>query len=132
MSEQSTTKGQTRREFLTTAAVAGAAVATGLHWAGNVHAAGSDEIRVGLIGCGGRGSQAVENVLDSAPGVKIVALGDVFQDRLDSCRKSVDAFVKKEGPAKKHGNSVDIPDERCFIGLDAYKKVLDSGINYVI
>jgi len=122
----------TRREFLKTTAVAGTALAANLSLLSNVHAAGSDTITVGLIGCGGRGSQAAENVLSAAPNVKVVAIGDVFEDRLKRCQRSLKRFAERDGSAKKHGNSVDLPDERCFLGLDAYEKVLNSDINYVI
>src|SRR2546429_2162874 len=77
----------TRRDFLRTTAVAGTALAANWSMIGNVHAAGGDTIKVGLIGCGGRGKGAAENVLDSAPNVKIHALGDVVKDRQDDCRK---------------------------------------------
>ena len=70
-------------------------------------AAGSDTIRVGVIGCGGRGSGAAKNCADSSPGVKIVALADAFGDRLQGLKKNFN-----------------VPDDRCFVGLDAYKQVL--------
>jgi predicted dehydrogenase len=70
-------------------------------------AAGSDTIRVGVVGCGGRGSEAAQNCFDSSPGVKIVALGDAFADRLQGLKKSFE-----------------VPEDHCFVGLDAYKKVM--------
>ena len=73
-------KLESRRDFLKTSAAVGATLAANLSLLSNVHAEGSDTIRVGLIGCGGRGSGAAENVLSSAKSVKLVALGDVFQD----------------------------------------------------
>jgi predicted dehydrogenase len=80
------------------------------------YAQGSDEIRVGVVGCGGRGSGAAHNCVDSSPGVKIVALADAFGDRL--------AKLKKD---------FDVPDDRCFIGLDAYKKLMAlDDVNMVI
>ena len=84
-------------------------------------AADGREIRVGVIGCGGRGSGAVKNVMEAANGVKIVALADVFPDRLESLRKKI-----------KENYGQDIPDEKCFIGFDAYKQLIDSGVDYVI
>jgi predicted dehydrogenase len=79
-------------------------------------AAGSDTIRIGVIGCGGRGSGAAENCVASSQGVKIVALADTFGDRL-------------QGLKKKYS----VPDDRCFTGLDAYKKVLAlDDVNLVI
>ena len=71
----------TRRDFLkATAASAGTAALLGA--VPSVHAAGSDVIKVGLIGCGGRGTGAADNCLSSAPNVKLIAVADVFEDRL--------------------------------------------------
>ena len=78
--------GATRRDFLkTTGVAAGAALAASLFPSG-VHAAGSDAIKIGLVGCGGRGTGAADNALHSAPNVHVVALADVFEDRQDGCR----------------------------------------------
>jgi predicted dehydrogenase len=78
-------------------------------------AQGSDEIRVGLIGCGGRGTGAARNVVDAAPGVRIVAMADAFKDRLDESRTML---------AGKLGDKFAVTDDTCFVGLDAYQKVL--------
>jgi myo-inositol 2-dehydrogenase/D-chiro-inositol 1-dehydrogenase len=78
-------------------------------------------LKAGLIGCGGRGTGAAINFLDAGPNLQITALGDVFQDRIDKCR----AELKKQ-------KNVDIPDEKCFLGFDAYEKVMDSGIDLVL
>lgn len=123
--------GSTRRQFLK-AAAASSAVATNLSLLSNVHAAGSDEIRVGLIGCGDRGSGACDNVLHSAPNVKIVAIGDVFKFRVDSCRKKLHGFVEKSPRIKELNNSVDVPDDRCFVGLDCHERVVNTDANYII
>ena len=87
-----------RRGFLKSAAATSAVLAAGS--ALNAHAAGSDEIGVGMIGCGGRGGQACENVLSSAKGVKIVALGDAFKEKAYDLRQHLAEYVKKEGKAK--------------------------------
>ena len=79
------------------------------------------EIKVGVIGCGGRGSGAIQNLFDAADGIRLTALGDVFPDRLESLRKMA---------AEKLGQEV--PDENCFIGFDAYQKVIDSGVDMII
>jgi myo-inositol 2-dehydrogenase/D-chiro-inositol 1-dehydrogenase len=130
MSESSNRPSATRRDFLkTTAVAAGAAVATQLSLPA-VHAAGSDVIKVGVIGCGGRGSGAAENVLNAAKGVSIVALGDVFKFPVDGLRGRLTKFGNSEA-MKQKGNSVDV-EGRCFVGLDAYKQVIDSGANYII
>jgi predicted dehydrogenase len=115
----------TRRDFLKQTAVAGGALAANLSLLSNVHAGGSDTIRVGLIGCGGRGSGAADNVLHAAPNVKIVALGDVFKDHLEGCRSKLKELAE-DPKVKELGNSVDVPDDRCFVGFDAYEKVIAS------
>jgi myo-inositol 2-dehydrogenase / D-chiro-inositol 1-dehydrogenase len=121
----------TRREFLKTTAVASTALAANMSLLSNVHAAGSDTIKVGLIGCGGRGSGAVDNVLLSAPNVEIVAIGDVFKCRTDDLRQQLQRSAKSE-TIKGLGNKAEVPEERCFVGLDAYEKVINSDANYII
>jgi myo-inositol 2-dehydrogenase/D-chiro-inositol 1-dehydrogenase len=78
-------------------------------------------LKAGLIGCGGRGTGAAINFLDAGPNLQIVALGDVFQDRLDKCRAEL-----------KAQKNVEIPDEKCFLGFDNYEKVIDSGVDIVL
>jgi myo-inositol 2-dehydrogenase / D-chiro-inositol 1-dehydrogenase len=113
-----------RRDFLKNSAVAvGASIAARLGEIPAVHAAGSAEIRVGLIGCGGRGSGAADQALRAAPGVKLIALGDAFADRLEPCRSRL---------VEKFKDQVDVPKDRCFVGFDAYEKVIACDINYVI
>ncbi|HZY90691.1 MAG TPA: Gfo/Idh/MocA family oxidoreductase, partial [Gemmataceae bacterium] len=90
-----------------------------------------DVIKVGLIGCGGRGTGAGDNVLHSAKGVKIVALGDAFGDRLNGCRGRLEDVAKNDDKVKELGNSVDV-DGRCFTGLDAFEHVLKTDANYII
>ena len=84
-------------------------------------AAPGREIKVGVIGCGGRGSGAIQNLFDAADGIRLTALGDVFPDRREGLRKMA---------AEKLGQEV--PDENCFIGFDAYQKVIDSGVDMII
>src|SRR5262245_39351750 len=103
-----------RRDFLKATAVTGTALAANLGALANVHAGGSDTIRVGLVGCGGRGSGAAEDVLKAAPNVKLVALGDVFEDRLQGLRKRISATAANDERIKKLGNTVEVSDERCF------------------
>ncbi len=78
-------------------------------------------LRAGLIGCGGRATGAAVNFLSAGPNLQIVALGDLFQDRIDGCRKKL-----------KEKFNVDVPDDKCFTGFDNYKKVLASDIDLVI
>ena len=79
------------------------------------------ELKVGLVGCGGRGTGALSDLLNAADGIVVAAYGDVFQDRMDECRNKI---------KEKFGQEV--PDEKCFLGFDAYMKVIDSGIDMVI
>jgi myo-inositol 2-dehydrogenase/D-chiro-inositol 1-dehydrogenase len=78
-------------------------------------------LKAGLIGCGGRGTGAAINFLDAGTNLQIVAIGDVFQDRLDKCRSEL-----------KTQKNVEIPDEKCFLGFDNYEKVIDSGVDIVL
>ena len=79
-----------------------------------------EELKVGVIGCGGRGSGAVMNLLNAADGITVTALGDTFADRLNNLKGS----LAEKGQV--------VPDENCFIGFDAYQKVIDSGVDMVI
>lgn len=77
-------------------------------------------LKAGLIGCGGRGKGAAVQFIKAGPNLQITALGDTFKDRLEDAR----ATIKKEGQ--------EIADDKCFIGFDAYQKVIDSGVDVVI
>lgn len=126
-----TTQDQaSRRDFIKTGTVAAGAAMTASLFATGVHAAGSDEIKVGIIGCGGRGNGAGHDVLQAAKNVTIWALGDAFEDRVNGCRRGLENFAKDKAVTEL-GNKVDV-NGRVFTGLDAYKKVIDSGVNYVI
>lgn len=113
-----------RREFLKASAVAvSAASAANLSIGRSAHAAGSDVLKVGLIGCGGRGAGAAANALNADPNAKLVALGDVFDDRVQSTRKLLQ---------KAKGEQVAVDNDHCFVGFDAYRKVIDSGVDVVL
>ncbi len=94
------------------------------------YAAGDDTIKVGWIGCGGRGTGAAFNALMADKKVKLVAVGDVFKDRMDT---HVTA-LKNELEKKKVdlADKIDLAPERQFIGFDAYKKVVDCGVDVVL
>src|SRR5438105_8371930 len=135
-----------RRHFLKDSSLAAAGVAAlgQLPFVMTSHAAPDDPIRIGLIGCGGRGTGAVADALGAATdvnypqagyhtenikanatasikNVKVVALADVFANRLNSCREQLQKL------------NMEIPNERCFVGFDAYQKLLAvPEINYVI
>jgi len=114
----------TRRDFLKTATTAAIATAVSDRpFAAVAPRPGSDAIRIGLIGCGGRGSGAVDDAISSSPGVSLVAMGDLFPDRLNEARTRL---------KDKFGAAIDVTDDRTFTGFDAYRKVLASDVNYVI
>ena len=109
---------QTRRQFLQTAGTVAAVGALPVASFANVHVQGSDEIRVALVGCGGRGGGAASNAMNAKGGSqKLVAMADVFQDRLDSCYGNL---------VERHKDKMDVPKDRQFIGFDAYKKAMDA------
>ena len=113
-----------RREFLkTSTALAGAAAAGGLALERSVHAAGSGTIKIGLIGCGGRGRGAAGNAMNAGNEIKLVALADVFEDRVTNSR----TILKTEKP-----DQVDVPDDHLFWGFDAYQQVIASGVDVVL
>ncbi|MBN1766824.1 MAG: Gfo/Idh/MocA family oxidoreductase [Sedimentisphaerales bacterium] len=110
-----------RRDFIKTSAVAG--TASFLVGRSRLFAAGSDKLRVGLIGCGGRGTGAAMDCFNSSANVEIAAMGDLFQNRLDDSLKRLGEELP-DHPA--------ISKDQCFVGWDAYQKVIDSGVDMVI
>src|SRR4051812_44035205 len=95
--------GSTRRQFLQTSATLAAASAV----AGNVHAAGGDLLKVGLIGCGGRGTGAASQALRADRNVKLWAMGDAFDDRLQQSLARLQAD-------RELADKIDVPAERRF------------------
>lgn len=78
-------------------------------------------LKAGVIGCGGRGTGAAINFLNAGPNLQIVALGDTFKDRVDACREKI---LKEKGQ--------EVPVENCFVGFDAFQKVIDAGVDIII
>jgi myo-inositol 2-dehydrogenase / D-chiro-inositol 1-dehydrogenase len=127
--------GLNRRHFIGTAAVAGAFLAACSSGGpeeeqislgpkiepGPTLAPDGEPIRAGLIGCGGRGTGAALNFLEAGPSLQLVAMADVFKDKIDDCRNQL-----------KEKKAVEIPDESCYVGFDAYQRLLESDIDYVI
>jgi predicted dehydrogenase len=105
-----------RRDFVkTTGAVAGVSALAGVRLP-HVFAAGSDQIQVALVGCGGRGTGAARNALSQKGSPKLVAMADVFQHKLNNSYNSLSNAFKDQ---------VDVPDNRKFIGFDGYKNAMD-------
>ena len=119
------TETVSRRSFIQTTAAATAAFA--LH--GGVRIEGSDAIRVGVIGCGGRGTGAARDCLRSSGGVELVALGDLTADRLSRCRAELTKAATSDAALAQQ---IKVTDDTCFTGFDAYKKVIASDVNFII
>ena len=107
-----------RRTFLMQTAATVAAATTTASIAGNAYAGGSDTIKVGLVGCGGRGTGAAEQALTADPGTRLVALGDAFPEAIENSHGTL-----KMSPV---GERVDVPSDHRFTGFDAYKQVIDA------
>lgn len=115
MAQESTT----RRDFLKTAAVG----ATLLSTVPFVHAQGSGAIKVGLIGCGGRGTGAAEQACHAGEEVRLTAMADLFEDRLKEKR----TYFKDNLESKYQ-----VEDKNCYTGIDAYKGLIESGVDVVV
>jgi predicted dehydrogenase len=89
----------------------------------SVHVGGSDAIKIGLIGCGGRGSGAAANAMNSGRDVRLVAMADIFADRLEGSRQRLKAIKPEQ---------VAVADDHCFVGFDAYRQLIDSGVDVVL
>lgn len=117
MAHENTPSGMSRRELLKSTGTVAAAAALAGTIVPAVHAAEDNTIQVALIGCGGRGTGAAVNALSTTSGpIKLVAMADVFENRLGSSHQML---------SKRFGDKVDVPKDRQFIGFDAYRKAMD-------
>ncbi|HTQ39886.1 MAG TPA: Gfo/Idh/MocA family oxidoreductase [Pirellulales bacterium] len=126
LSKPSTTAHSSRREFLKSSgmAVAGAGLAATLGIARQAHATQNDDaIRLALIGCGGRGGGAVIDAMSTGNNIKLVAMADTFQDRLNDKLAELKTAL---------GDRIAVDDDHKFVGFDAYQKAIDSGVDLVI
>lgn len=111
-----------RRAFVRTTAAAGALLAVPRVWGA---ARADDRVRIGLIGCGGRGRGAALQAISADPGALLWSIGDAFPDPIDSALKTLDGVTELEG-------RVDVAPERRFTGFDCHKGVVASGVDMVI
>ncbi len=124
MPKPDTPRGTSRRSFLKTSTLAaGATLAGGLAIQRAAHAAEDDTLKIGLIGCGGRGSGAANNAMTADANTKLVAMADAFPDKLQASRANL---------TKAFGERVAVDDDHCFAGFDAFQKVIDSDVDVVI
>jgi predicted dehydrogenase len=119
-----------RRAFMkSTAAVSLGALASQIST--KAYAADDDKIRIGLIGCGGRGMDAVRDCIEASQSVELVAIADLFQDHIDVALKD----FKEGNPEKKRAplqSAVNVKPEQCFVGFDAYQKLLATDVDLVL
>jgi predicted dehydrogenase len=111
-----------RRTFLKASA---ATVATSSVLLPGAYAAGNDTLRVGLVGCGGRGTGAAKQALRADPKVKLVAMCDAFMDRLQTSLGDLKNI-------KDIAGKIDVAPDHCFDGFDGYQKLLNSGVDVVL
>jgi len=118
-----------RRSFLkkSTAVSAGASAFTIIK-PELVRGAGNEKLKVGLIGCGGRGTQAAQQLLHGNENVELVAMGDIFEDKLEASLKN----IRNSSQYPSARDKVKVDPEHHFVGFDAYKKVLASDIDVVM
>jgi predicted dehydrogenase len=115
-----------RRDFIRNSSLlvaGGTLAASTLPIAQAAHAYGSDVIKIGLVGCGGRGTSAANQAMNTKGPVKLIALADVFEDRVQAAYRSCNG---------EHKDKVDVPKERMFVGFDAYKQLLQTDVDLVI
>lgn len=112
--------GPSRRRFLQSAAAAGSVAALA---SPRVYASGDETIRVGLVGCGGRGQGAAINAMKADPAVRIVALADLFDESMQRARK---------GLSRQFGDQFAVTDDMCFDGFDGYKKLMAADCDVVL
>ena len=125
-SAESSSSAGSRRQFLQTsgAALASASLAAAPAL-GGVHVAGDEILKIGLIGCGSRGTGAATQALNADPHVKLVAMGDAFPDRLQA---SLMQLRKDKAIRQK----IEVKPENCHTGFDAYKAVLAGDVDVVL
>ncbi|MCM8534749.1 MAG: Gfo/Idh/MocA family oxidoreductase [Lentisphaeraceae bacterium] len=111
-----------RRAFVKASAAAGALSSINA-FSVSKPTANDTEIKIALVGCGGRGSGAIVQAMNVRKGIKLVAMADAFGDKVESSLAKV---------TKVHGDRVDVPESRRFSGFDAYKKAIDTDCDLVI
>ena len=126
MSEVSTDNSiPSRRTFLkaSTAAAATAAMVGPMAIGRSAHAAGSDILKVALVGCGGRGSGAAVYAMNAEPNVRLTVLADAFPDAIEGAKRNL---------GKQLGEKFAVTDDKCFVGFDAYKQAIATDVDVVL
>ena len=131
-SNKAISNNPSRRDFIKTSAVVSLAALTAD--TGPAFAAGSEKIRVGLIGCGDRGVGAAWDCIQGSPSIEIYALGDVFQDKIDYALQTYQYGEKGDSymGGRLKAEEFNVTPERCFHGFDAYQKVIATDVDLII
>lgn len=124
----STSPGSTRREFLGQSALIAGALAAPAILTSKAFAADDTPLRVGLVGCGGRGTGAAGQALQADPHVHLVAMGDAFAEKIQPSLQTLRAEAGQHGFTER----IKVTPDTCFAGLDAFQKVIDSGVDVVL
>ena len=116
---------QSRRKFIksTSAAALGTTLAFNIGFPQRSFAANSDTLKVGLIGCGGRGTGAANQAMGADSNVVLSAMADIFPDRMQSSLENLKSL---------HGDKIQVDPEHQFFGFDAFKKLIDSDVDVVL
>ncbi len=125
----------TRREFVKNSSrlvAGGAALVSGLDLARAAYVGGDDEIKVAVIGCGGRGTAAAAQALSTEGNVTLWAMADAFGKRLESSLKKIRRKIESSHGADTAKQRINVPPERRFVGFDAYQSAIDSGVDLII
>lgn len=117
----------TRRDFAKVSAAAGFAVLTSKNAAAAKIEPDSETLKVGLLGCGGRGSDAARQMLQGNDNVALVALADLFEDKVASRRR-----MYEQSKDDRVSSKFLVDDDHCFVGFDAYKKLFETDIDIVV
>lgn len=114
-----------RRDFVKgSALLAGGLMLSGLPVGASANVYGKSVIKVAVIGCGGRGTGAALQALNTGKDVQLVAMADAFQDQLDNSYRAIVDEVKKSAAKNSNIGSVNVPEENRFVGFDGYKKAI--------
>jgi myo-inositol 2-dehydrogenase / D-chiro-inositol 1-dehydrogenase len=124
------TQNPSRRQFIKAGAAASTLAALGTQpYVFGAHHGNSEKLKVGLIGCGGRGSGAAHQCLSAAPNIELHAMADFFPDKIEALKEK---YQKGWGSYKPLGDKVKVTPDKEFTGFDAYKKLLATDIDVVV
>ncbi len=118
----------TRRKFVVAGAAAATTVVSGFPFVRTSRAQNVEPIKVGLVGCGGRGTGAADECLNAAPNMHLVALADLFPDRIERCKNLLTNPKRRGGPLP----GFEVKNDHCFSGFNAFERLLETDVDYVI